>query len=113
MASSQVEGLRMSTPDYHSLYEKIGDMQATLRVVKHETQNTSTKLDSLALLVANQGHLAEDVTKLKTEVQQLQIEKFRREGAVGLIEWASKHWPFLLGIIAVCVWVAVANGLLK
>lgn len=96
-----------------ALYEKIGDIQATLRVVKHETANTSTKVDALALLVANQGHLKEDVLKLQEEVHTLQVEKFRREGAVSLIEWFSKHWPFV-GLSAFLIgWVSYANGMLK
>lgn len=99
--------------EWHSLYEKMGDMQATLRVVKHSTENASQKIDALALLVANQGHLKEDVTKLQEEVHTLQVEKFRREGAVGLVEWVSKHWPFLIACISLGIWVGVANGVLK
>jgi len=103
----------MNGPDYHALYEKIGDMQATLRVVKHETTTVSTKVDALALLVANQGHLAADVEALKAQVHMLEIEKHRREGAVGLIEWASKHWPFL-GLSAVLIaWIGYANEMFK
>ena len=104
------ERIQMNVPDYHSLYEKLGDMQATLRVVKHETANTSTKLDALAHLVATQGHLATDVELLKKQVHELEVEKHRREGAIGLVEWISKHWPFaLLGLLIIAA-SALFNG---
>jgi hypothetical protein len=100
----------VSTPDYLALFEKIGDMQATLRVVKHETSNTSAKLDALATLVATQGHMAADVERLKEEVHELQVDKHRREGAIGLFEWISKHWPFTIFAAALGALVAWANG---
>jgi hypothetical protein len=98
------------TPDYLALYEKIGDIQATLRVVKHETSNTSAKLDSLATLVVAQGHVAADVEKLKAEVQELKIEKYRRDGAIGLLGWLAKNWPIMLAILATIIASLWGNG---
>jgi hypothetical protein len=103
------ESQPVTLPDLNPLYEKIGDMQATLRVVKHETTNTSAKVDALATLVANQGHVIQDVQQLKDEVRQLQIEKFKRDGAIGLVEWLSRHWPVLV-LIGALVAYAIAAG---
>ncbi len=103
----------MPEHDFSALYEKIGDMQATLRVVKHDTSNTSQKVDALALLVANQGHLKEDVTKLQAEVAELRVEKFRREGAIGLVSWISRNWPvaFIIAMAAAAVaWIKGLNA---
>ena len=101
----------MADLDFSSLYEKLGDMQATLRIVKHDTANTSTKLDALALLVANQGHLKEDVIKLQTEVAELRVEKFRREGAINLAAWVSRNWPVAFIIAGVGALIAWFKGL--
>ena len=92
----------MPEHDFSSLYEKLGDMQATLRIVKHDTANASGKIDALALLVANQGHIKEDVIKLQAEVAELRVEKFRREGAIGLVSWISRNWPvaFIIATVA-------------
>ncbi|HYI39982.1 MAG TPA: hypothetical protein VE053_06660 [Allosphingosinicella sp.] len=84
-------------PDYLSMYEKMGDIAATLRVVKHDTANNSAKLDALGTLVISQGHVAADVEKLKGEVQELKDEKNRRDGAISLGEWIVKIVPWLVG----------------
>lgn len=109
------------------IFQELGETKAVAREAKHAANGASQKIDvvggkvdSLALVVATQGHLKEDVDELKAEVKEqageieiLRADKHRREGAIGLIEWVSKHWPFLgLGAILVA-WVGFANGLFK
>lgn len=52
----------------------------------------------------------EDVAKLDLRLEALETDKHRREGAISLVEWLGKHWPFTLlagGLITVVLW---ANG---
>jgi hypothetical protein len=102
----------------------LGELIAEVRTVKHNQNNASAKVDivagkvdALALVVANQGHLQEDVDELKvtvkdqrSEINALVADKHRREGAIGLVEWISKHWPFTLVALALALIVAWANG---
>jgi hypothetical protein len=102
----------------------LGELIAEVRTVKHNQNNTSTKVDivagkvdALALVVANQGHLIEDVDELKSTVKEqrstiddLVADKHRREGAIGLVEWISKHWPFALMAAVLGAVVVWANG---
>jgi hypothetical protein len=102
----------------------LGELIAEVRTVKHNLKTDSQKLDivagkvdALAIVVANQGHLQEDVDELKSVVKDqrgtidlLLADKHRREGAIGLVEWLARHWPFtILGsiIVGVVLW---ANG---
>lgn len=97
----------------NSLYEKLGDIQATLRVVKHDTQNLSAKVDGLGQLVIAQGHLKADVDALKAEVQTLVVEKHHRDGAIGLVGWIAQHWPFLMFALAMIIVSLWGNGKIK
>lgn len=109
------------------IFQELGETKAVAREAKHAANGASQKIDavggkvdSLALVVATQGHLKEDVDELKVEVkeqaaeiEELRADKHRREGAIGLVEWISKHWPFvgLSGLII--AWVGWANGVFK
>lgn len=102
----------------------LGELIAEVRTVKHNQNSTSMKVDvvagkvdALALVVANQGHLIEDVDELKVVVKEQRItmdaliaDKHRREGALGLFDWVSKHWPFTLVAALLAALVAWANG---
>lgn len=102
----------------------LGELIAEVRTVKHNQNNAGQKIDAvagkvdaLAIVVANQGHLTEDVEELKGTVKEqratlegLVADKHRREGAVGLVEWISKHWPFGLVAALLALIVAWANG---
>lgn len=94
----------------NDLYEKVGEVGAIAREAKHAAQNTSAKVDALAVVVATQGHMREDVEDLKKEVKDLLQEKHRRDGAVGLIEWLARHWPFTILGTLIIVAVMWANG---
>lgn len=104
----------------HMLYEKVGEVGAIAREAKHAAQNTSAKVDALAIVVATQGELRSHVERIERtmedqegEIQELRADKLRRDGAISLVEWCSKHWPFLGLSGALMAWIAWANGLLK
>lgn len=110
-----------------AIFQELGEVKAVAREAKHAANNASGKIDvvagkvdSLALVVATQGHLQEDVAELKKEneeqqerINELIADKHRREGAVGLVEWISKNYPFLILCVGLAIWVAYANGVLK
>jgi hypothetical protein len=104
-------------PETHLIFEKLGDINATLREVKHETKNNSQKIDGLAQIVATQGALVEKVDSVVAEQKNhhlrlavLEADKHRREGAIGLVAWFSRHWPFTLLAVALAAIVSWANG---
>lgn len=99
------------------LYEKVGEVGAIAREAKHAANNASAKIDSLAIVVATQGEtrahvdrLEKSVESLTAEVEVLQADKLRREGAIGLIEWLTKHWPLAVISAGLAALVAWANG---
>lgn len=88
----------------------LGELVAEVRAVKHNQNNATSKLDAI-------GHLVEQVKEIKLEQERhhfriavLEADKNRREGAVGLVEWISRHWPFTIMLTALAAWVAWANG---
>jgi hypothetical protein len=101
----------------HMLYEKMGEVGAIAREAKHAANNTSAKVDALAIVVATQGELRTHVERIERkmegqegEIETLKADKHKRDGAIGLVEWISRHWPFtVLGslIITAVLW---ANG---
>lgn len=102
------------------LYEKVGEVGAIAREAKHAANSASTKIDALALIVTAQGQIREHVERLEqdrredhAEIELLKADKLRREGAIGLVEWISKNYPFLIVLAALAVWVGWANGVLK
>lgn len=111
----------------NTLFEKMGEVQEGVRQAKHAANNASQKIDAvsgkvdqLALVVATQGQIREHVDRIEeaqrehhTDIDELMRDKHRREGAIGLVEWLSKHWPFIAAIVGLAVWVAFANGILK
>lgn len=106
------------------LFETMGEVKEMARSAKHAANNTSQKvdavngkIDALALVVAAQGHLDDHLKRLEAhvetqddEIELLKADKLRREGAVGLVEWVAKHWPFTLLAIFLAALVAWANG---
>lgn len=104
-------------PELHDVFEKLGDINATLREVKHATNNNSQKIDTLAGIVASQGAMREMVDRItgrqeinEARIADLEADKHRREGAIGLVEWLCKHWPITLIFGALAVAVMWANG---
>lgn len=88
----------------------LGELVAEVRAVKHNQQNASQKLDAV-------GHLVEQVKEMKIEQERhharitlLEADRLRREGAIGLFEWISRHWPFTLLVAILGGFIAWANG---
>lgn len=102
----------------------LGELIAEVRTVKHNQNNAGQKIDAvagkvdaLAIVVANQGHLQEDVDELKeaAKVQRATIDgliadKHRREGALGLAEAIRRFWPMFPFAAIMAVFIAWANG---
>lgn len=111
----------------NTIFEKLGGVEASVREAKHAANNAGTKIDALAgkvdalaIVVATQGQIREHVERIEShvgeqekEIELLKADKLRREGAIGLIEWVSKNYPFLALCIGLAVWVGYANGLFK
>jgi hypothetical protein len=108
----------------NSLFEKMGEVQAVAREAKHAANGASQKIDAvagkvdaLALVVATQGQLRDHVDRLEAdqkedrkELENLKADKLRREGAIGLVEWVGKHWPFAVVSALLAGIIAWANG---
>lgn len=110
----------MPEQSMNSLFEKLGNIDGSVREMKHAANNLSqkvdavnVKVDNLALAIVKQDQHSHDIADHDQRLRVLEIDKNRREGAIGLVEWCAKHWPFLglSGFLA--AWVAYANGLLK
>jgi hypothetical protein len=43
--------------------------------------------------------LDRSVVELEKRIESLEQDKFRRDGAVGMVEWASRFGPWLLGLL--------------
>lgn len=100
----------------HTLYEKVGEVGAIAREAKHAANTASSKIDALALIVTAQGQLRDQVERLEhdrrldhAEIQALRADKFRREGAIGLVAWLGKNYPLLIAVIGLAAWVGYAN----
>ena len=105
------------------IFEKLGETTAVAREAKHAANGASQKIDAvagkvdaLALVVATQGQLRDHVERLEATIKEqhedievLQADKLRREGAIGLVEWISKHWPFLIACAFLAAWVGYVN----
>jgi hypothetical protein len=111
----------------NTIFEKLGNVEAVAREAKHAANNTSGKVDvvagkvdALALVVATQGHLKEDVERLegtaienRKRIEELQADKLRRDGALGLFSWFSRNWPLTLMLGGLAALVEWANGVVK
>lgn len=110
MASPRSREQPVDTRDVHSIFEKLGALDATMRDVKHSNNNLAQKVESLGQIVVRTAALQEAMTNHDERINALEADRHRREGAIGLAEWIAKHWPFtILGslIIAAVMW---ANG---
>lgn len=95
----------------------LGELIAEVRGAKHATNNLSQKVDAIGPIAATANEALKMATEAKehlalhhTRIAVLEADKNRREGAVGLVEWVARHWPFTIIVAALGVWVAWANG---
>jgi hypothetical protein len=61
-------------------------------------------------IAAVEGRIEGRIKVMDDRLLALEIDKHRRDGAVGLAAWFAKHWPFSLIFAAMAAWVAWANG---
>jgi hypothetical protein len=102
-----------SNVDLLSMAEKQGETFATVREIKHAVNNMAQKVDAMAYVVEQVKQLALDRDDHEKRLAVLEADKHRREGAVGLVEWISKHWPITLLVAAVTFLWAIVEGKLK
>jgi hypothetical protein len=88
----------------------LGELIAEVRAVKHNQNNANHKLDAVTHLVEQVKELREEQEKHNFRLAVLEADKNRRDGAIGLVEWLSRHWPFSLLIAALAAWAAWLNG---
>lgn len=88
----------------------LGEMIAEIRAVKHNQQNANQKLDGVTHLVEVVKEIKEEQARHHFRITVLEADKNRREGAIGLVEWLSRHWPFPFIAMVLAGLVAWANG---
>lgn len=96
--------------ELHGVYEKMGELVAEVRSVKHQQQNVSTKLDVIGGMIERMASLEKLVSKHDGEIEELKAAEHRRQGAVGLVEWLSRHWPFTVIAAALAMAWAYLTG---
>lgn len=52
----------------------------------------------------------EDLKTIDARVGALELDRGRREGAIGVVNWSFKNWPGVVGFIALVMIVLVATG---
>lgn len=107
----------MSAEDLGTLRQQVGEIIGTLREINHATNNNSAKIDGLTIAVATQAELIRRTTNLEQEqaahhlrIAVLEADQHRREGAIGLVAWVSRHWPFTVVAVALGALIAWGNG---
>jgi hypothetical protein len=121
----------LSHATLNMIYERISEAKDKASEAKHIAGGASQKMDAvagkidavagkvdaLALVVATQGQIRDHVERIEIaqkehhdEIAELMADKHRREGAIGLIAWLSRHWPLTLVALALAALVAWANG---
>ena len=103
-------------PELNSVHEALGELKGQLREMVHATNNNSMKIDSLTVAVATQAELIRRVAGVESEIKALEVrilalevEKHHRDGAIGLMSWLSRHWPFTLFATLLGLLVAWSN----
>jgi DNA-binding FrmR family transcriptional regulator len=95
-----------------------GQMEAIERYMherEHGLNNLVQKVEALGVritrdIAAVEGRIEGRMMAMDARVRSLEDEKQRRDGAVGLVAWFAKHWPFSIVIAFLAAWIAWANG---
>ncbi|MGL4232700.1 MAG: hypothetical protein ACRCWJ_15150 [Casimicrobium sp.] len=96
--------------DSHNLTFEMGKISGQLRELIQSTNQNTQQLNALALLVAANSSLPDDVAALRTRVTNLEVEKNKADGRTGVLAAVYKS-PTTLWIIAAVggVW-AILTG---
>lgn len=92
----------------NGIYEKLGELVADVRTIKHSQNNASMKLDALGGVMKTVEALDKAKDDHEQRINSLEDAEQRRKGAVGLFEWFARHWPFTIivaAIIAFWTWL--------
>jgi hypothetical protein len=101
------------TGDLLSMAEKQGEMFEAVRATKHAVANISQKMDAVSAIVQTVEQLNRDRDDHERRLAVLEADKHRREGAIGLVEWVSRHWPITILIAAATMAWAFLTGKLR
>lgn len=82
---------------------------------EHGINNLAQKVEGLGIritrdIAAVEGRIEGRIKAMDDRLSALEIDKHHRDGAVGLITWLARHWPFTVIVAALGAWVAWANG---
>lgn len=95
----------------------LGELIAEVRALKHNTANNTQRLDALGTIASHQTEIMHRMERFEKEQERhhsriavLEADKNRREGAIGLVAWTSRHWPFTVIFAALAAFIAWANG---
>jgi hypothetical protein len=88
----------------------LGELIAEVRTVKHNQNNALTKLDAVNQLVEQVKEMKAEQDRHNARIILLEADKLRRDGAVSLVEWVSRHWPVTIIVGALAALVIWANG---
>jgi hypothetical protein len=95
----------------------LGELIAEVRALKHSQNNTNMTVEAVGRQTAPIPALVDQVKAIKEEQERqhfriavLEADKHRREGAIGLVAWLSRNWPFAFLSAVIAGLVAWANG---
>ena len=103
-------GKEVGDREHPSTDRLLGELIAEVRALKHTTNNANSKLDAVGRLVEQVKEIKEEQDRHHFRIAVLEADKNRREGAVGLVEWIARHWPFTVIVTALAVWMTYING---
>lgn len=82
------------------------------RVIRIEANRLETEVEEVKAEVATvKREAATERGELRRRIEVLEADKNRRDGAFGLVEWASRNWPAIIGYGAL-VALLLREGLL-
>lgn len=110
---------RIPEPDnsLNAVHEKLGELTGTMREMNHNLANQAAKVDAIGEKMSIVAALTGRVTLLEendrdrsARLAVLEADKNRREGAIGLVAWISRHWPItILVAFVTAVWAALTG----
>ena len=117
---------RRSGGQLDEISERLGELAAYTHEHRHGVNNLSQKFDALALDITKKvealdakmtvridainAHLTAENKVLQSRVDLLEVDKTRRDGAVGLFNWMLKSWPALVGFALLVAVILEATG---
>ena len=110
MTARQRPGGEGPMPDFLSMAEKQGETFEAVRTIKHAVANMAQQLTAIGAVVGQIDQLNRDRDDHEKRLAVLEADKHRREGAIGLVAWASRNWPVALLISALATAWAFLTG---